>query len=98
MNLKQPEYLYLRLVRESSNNTRNNICRKLGQKPDSEGRSMFTKNQFCNKVYNIYNKLPSQITSIVDHKKFKKNLKIYLYQGLLPNLDDYPIYGMNLGI
>ena len=43
MHLKQPEYFYLRIIRESNNNTRSNIGRKLGQKPDNEGSSHFTK-------------------------------------------------------
>ena len=34
MHKKQPEYLYQRIIKESTNNTRNNIGRKLVQKPD----------------------------------------------------------------
>ena len=95
---KEPEYLYLRLQNKNSNCNRSNLGRKLGQRPAEEGNSQFTKNQFVSRVYNIYNNIPSQITSIMDKKLFKKHLKTYLHTNLLPNLKDFPIHGILPGL
>ena len=98
IHTKEPEYLYLRIVNEQSMMSRSNIGRKLGNKPDKQGVSKLTKNQFCSQVYNIYNQNPAQITSITDKKQFKKHLKTYLFTNLLPNIDDFPIYGLIPGL
>ena len=98
INTKEPEYLYKRIVRESTNTRRNNIGRKLGQNPDQEGRSQYTKDQFCSRVYSIYNELPAQIASITDRSKFKKHIKMFIKTGLLPNAKDYPIFGLSNGL
>ena len=73
-------------MNEQTTNNRSNIGRKLGNKPDKQGSSKFTKHQFCTQVYRIYNQNPAQITSIVDRKLFKKHLKTYLYTNQLPNI------------
>ena len=98
INTKEPEYLYLRIVKPTNNSNRSNLGRKLGQKPSEETSSHFTRDQFCSRVYEVYNKLPSQITSITDKNSFKKHLKYFLHHNLLPSVNEYPIFRLNPGL
>ena len=73
------------LITNNNINTRNNLRNKLGTKPKSIGKSQYTKNQFCSQAYDIYNNIPSTITSISNKNMFKSYLKRYLI-----NNDDFP--------
>ena len=53
------------LVTNNNINTRNKLGNKLGTKPNEIGRTQFKKNQFYSRAYDIYNVIPSTITSIV---------------------------------
>ena len=75
LNTGSPKYLYERLVPNSNVNTRSNMGNKLGTKPKNTGKSQFTKDTFCSRIYEVYNKIPSELTSITDKKQFGKYLK-----------------------
>ena len=95
----EPAYFYDRIVRIQNSCTRTNMGKKLGQKPSDIGNSVFTRDQFCSKSFDIYNQLPSQITSIIEKNKFKKYLKQFLYDNNdLPDPNLYPVFGLNSGL
>ena len=60
------------------NNTsmRLKIHRKLAMKPKILNKNKLTRSLFRNRAY-IFNILPARITSLIDHKKFKKWNKIF---------------------
>ena len=99
INTGEPRYLYERIIRLTNSSTRSNMGRKLGQKPPDIGNNTFTKNQFCSRVFEIYNDLPAQITSVQNKKKFKLFPKKYLHNNKdLPDINEYPIPGLHKGI
>ena len=63
LQTQTPKYLHERLTTEPNKNTRTKMGNKLGTKPDNIGKTTHTANTFCSKIYNIYNTLPSAITS-----------------------------------
>ena len=71
INTKTPIYLYEMLITNNQTNTRNKVGNKLGTKPREIGKTMYTKNQFCSRAYDIYNNIPSIITSITKRDMFK---------------------------
>ena len=96
---QKPEYLHKILIANNSINTRSNLGNKLGTKPKNIGKSQYTKNQFCSKAYNIYNLIPSIITSIENKALFKKYLKRYLLNNNdLPDSKIYKVAGLQTGL
>ena len=98
---KTPQYPYKCLIPISKANTRTNIGNKLGPKPKETGKSQYTKDTFCSRIYEIYNDLPSILTSIPDKKTFGIHLKRYLFNPkCLPSSSDpkFQIIGILQGI
>ena len=67
----KPEYLYKMLILNNNVNTRNNIGNKLGSRPKNIGSTQYSMNQFIPRSFDIYNKVPSIITSIENKPIFK---------------------------
>ena len=89
----------MRIIRKQNHQTRNNTGNKPGNKPDHMGNSPYSRNQFCARIYGIYNKIPSIITSIEQPHIFKKYLKSYLMDNNnLPDPAFYKINGLQNGI
>jgi hypothetical protein len=87
------------IITNNTTHTRNNLGNKLGTKPKNVGKSTYTKNQFCSRSYDIYNSLPSIITSIEDKETFKKYLKKYFLNNLdLPDPKVFMIAGLVPGL
>ena len=96
---KKPEYLHDMLITNNKINICNNLGNKLGTKPGNIGSSQFTKDQFCSHSYDIYNKIPSIITSIKNKLTFKKYLKRYhMNNSDLPHSSSFHIAGLLPGI
>lgn len=96
---KTPAYLYHILITNNVTNTRNKLGNKLGTKPANIGKTYITKIQFCARSYEIYNSIPSIITSIENKYLFKKYLKRYLFNERdLPDPNKYKITGLMDGL
>ena len=87
------------LILNNSMNTRNCIGNKLGPRPRNIGKSQYSQNQFIPRSYDIYNAIPSIITSIEDKKTFQKYLKKYFNNPLdLPDPLLFNISGLSPGL
>ena len=94
-----PEYIYKMLIINNKTNTRTTIGNKLGPKPKNIGKTMYSKNQFIPRSYEIYNEIPSIITSIPNKKVFQKYLRKYLLNPLdLPDPSIFKISGLSPGL
>jgi hypothetical protein len=67
--------------------TRANMPGKLGNKPNSLGRTNYTKYTYRNLAYTHYSSIPSELTDIISSVNYKKRIKRYL-----TNNDDLPIH------
>ena len=87
------------LIVNNQTNTRSMIGNKLGPKPKHIGKTQFSKNQFIPRSYDIYNAIPSIITSIQNRKIFQNHLRKYLMNPLdLPDPKIFKISGLSTGI
>ena len=87
------------LISNNNINTRNNLGNKLGSRPANTGNTQFSKKQFGIRAYDIYNQIPSIITSIEDKKTFKKYLKRYFFNPTdLPDPKVFKISGLVHGL
>ena len=81
IHTKSPEYLYDILkqhISDNKANTRSQTGHKLGVKSADIGKSQWTKNIYCSRIFERYQKIQSIITYITEHKVFSKWLKCYL--------------------
>lgn len=81
---RSPEFIHEKL-NPKDGATRSHRGYKLGPKPNSRGQTTYTKNNFTSTIYEMYNKLPSILTSIPPKTIFKTRLRRYFV-----NNDDVP--------
>ena len=94
-----PEYIYKMLIVNNQTNTRTTIGNKLGPKPRHIGKTQYSKNQFIPRSYDIYNAIPSIITSIENKQIFQNHLRRYILNRLdLPDPKIFKISGLSPGI
>ena len=95
----KPEYIYKMLIQNNNINTRNNLGNKLGSRPRNIGSTQYSKNQFIARAYDIYNVIPSIITSIENKQIFQKYLKKYYFNpSNLPDPKIFQISGLLPGL
>jgi hypothetical protein len=95
LNGKGPQQLTQLMVPRSTNQsrlTRSTVPGRLGVKPGSLGRTMYTKYTYRNQAYDHFASIPSELSSIIKVVNFRNRTKRYLI-----NNDDLAVHRCNHG-